>query len=82
MDRITKLKTVLGEQLRFAKVASGIKIPCQCGKSPSLNQMYRCHHCGIWFCRTCGNEHFDKDETGLVGNSLIKGKNYEERNAR
>ena len=75
MGRITKLTVIHGEQSRAAKPARGVKITCQCGKTVSIIKMYRCHHCGIYYCRTCGVEHFGEDKTGLVGNSLtnIKG---------
>lgn len=54
-------------QLKQASAAKSVKIDCQCGKSITITKMYRCHHCGIYFCRKCGTEHFGEDTTGLVG---------------
>lgn len=73
MSNVDEISSVLRVQLKQAKLAKDIKIDCICGKSISINAMYRCHHCGIFFCRTCGSDHFGKDETGLV-DSLVSVK--------
>lgn len=70
--RINKIQSILRYQHHEAKLANGIKVTCQCEKSISITKMYKCHHCGIYFCRPCGADHFGVDETGLVGNSLTK----------
>jgi len=71
MSRIDDISNVLRGQLKQAKLAKDIKVDCTCGKSISINAMFRCHHCGIYFCRTCGGEHFKEDQTGLVGSLIV-----------
>jgi len=64
---IDEIQKIMRGQLKEVMPANSVRITCQCGRNVPINSMYRCHHCGIFFCRTCGNEHFGKDTTGLVG---------------
>jgi len=58
------IQGVLRVQLPQAKSASGFKIDCQCKKVVSINQMFKCLYCGIYFCQSCASEHFKKNTLG------------------
>lgn len=61
-DRLTpQLHDRLRKQLPQAKAASSGRVECECGKQVKLMAAYRCMHCGVWFCRSCGLEHFGPD---------------------
>lgn len=34
------------------------RITCPCGNCPKITHAFQCYHCGIWFCKACGNRHF------------------------
>ena len=59
--------SAMRKQRPQAVLAKSIIIDCICGKRVSITAMYKCHHCGIYFCRECGKNHFGEDKTGLVG---------------
>lgn len=34
------------------------QVTCPCGKTLSVVRMYRCLHCGLWWCKKCAKLHF------------------------
>jgi len=37
-----------------------------CGRSLPARWLYRCYHCGLWFCERCGAGHFGSRPVGRV----------------
>jgi len=35
-------------------------VTCTCGVNKKAFQMYKCFYCGLFFCRICAKEHFEK----------------------
>ncbi len=58
-----ELMATLKSQLPQARAASAGKVTCVCSRNVELLAAYRCLHCGVWFCRQCGVEHFGPDTT-------------------
>jgi len=56
-----ELMQALRMQRPQARAASSGTVTCICNKDVELMAAYRCLHCGIWFCRECGEEHFGPD---------------------
>jgi len=56
----TAVLTIIRDQ--FAEMFESVlpELTCPCGRKVSIKRMFRCFHCGIWFCRVCGREHFGK----------------------
>ncbi len=40
------------------------EITCVCNMAYRPTQLYRCYHCGIWFCPVCAKKHFGKRPKG------------------
>ncbi len=58
---------IQGLEARLAELSSSSaktmskhgEAPCKgCKQVVVVVQAYRCFHCGLWFCRECGREHF------------------------
>jgi hypothetical protein len=39
----------------------GVVIECGCGRARPMELMFRCFHCGLWFCDVCSPEHFGSE---------------------
>lgn len=40
-------------------------IECACGRARPIELMFRCFHCGLWFCEQCAPEHFGAENCEL-----------------
>jgi len=51
---------------QYRKALKGEKVKCaECDFETVILHLYRCYHCGLWFCFRCGKEHFGPDPTRL-----------------
>jgi hypothetical protein len=56
-DDLQQLRVRVAVQAREA--ASGTVVTCAgCNQGFPLRYLYRCRHCGLWFCGACGEIHF------------------------
>ena len=53
----TQLKLVKDQEKDGVPVTN-VKIRCGCLRLDKMLYMYRCLYCGIWFCKSCAEEHF------------------------
>lgn len=64
---LTEPTEILASQARFIRTQEDDKIPvqhfkirCVCLKLTPMKYAYRCLYCGIFYCRTCAEQHFGK----------------------
>jgi len=64
IDKKEKRK-IVGSQLKSLRDQGLHKIKVNCGECGKLTQIYygacRCFYCGIYFCKSCAEEHFKND---------------------
>lgn len=46
------------DQERIETPMQFVKIRCGCNKLIGWQYMFRCLYCGVWFCKSCAEEHF------------------------
>jgi len=46
------------DQERIKVPMQHVRIRCGCGKLINWQYMFRCLYCGVWFCKTCAEEHY------------------------
>jgi hypothetical protein len=39
-------------------------IECVCGRARPIEHLFRCFHCGLWFCEVCAHEHYGNEYDG------------------
>ena len=50
--------SMIKEQSGWGMTADKVTVKCGCNKQVKLIYAYRCLYCGIWYCRSCAQEHF------------------------
>lgn len=56
---IRELEARIAEMSSTRTLAETGETPCGgCRKVVTPVDGYRCFHCGLWFCRDCGRDHF------------------------
>lgn len=43
---------------RSARKQRARTVHCPCGLSRAIELLYRCFHCGVWYCEDCAKLHF------------------------
>ena len=46
------------EQEAMGTPSKFVKVRCACNKYVQWHAMFRCLYCGVWFCKSCAEEHF------------------------
>lgn len=60
--RLAVLRTIADQHRELLDSTSplytGPRVTCPCGKAASLQYLYRCFFCGIYWCSRCAARHF------------------------
>lgn len=46
------------DQERIETPMQNVKIRCGCNKLIGWQYMFRCLYCGVWYCKSCAEEHY------------------------
>jgi len=74
-------RTIIVKQTREViresnKHKPAVEVVCTCGVKKNILYMYKCLYCGIFFCKKCAQEHFEK-ETKTEGIKMVEISNQE-----
>lgn len=60
-DRISILQTIADQSTEYFETEFPI-VTCPCGFKLPLDRLYKCLYCDIFFCKSCGIDHFGANE--------------------
>jgi hypothetical protein len=53
--------SLLKKQWEQAQHPHAAVIECVCGRARAIELMFRCWHCGLWFCEQCSDDHYGRE---------------------
>jgi hypothetical protein len=52
----------LNKQWEQAQHPHPAVVECVCGRARTIELLFRCYHCGLWYCEVCAPEHFGSEQ--------------------